>query len=63
MEMSKEFAEKQMMLHKTEFENWSKIVKSFTVEAKQKLTKKEKEIIERNEFKNKFFKNRKKSNH
>ncbi len=29
METSKEFPEKQMLLHKTEFEKWRKIYESF----------------------------------
>lgn len=45
MEISKEFAEKQYLLHKQEADKWDKIIKSFTSQIKNKLTKQEREII------------------
>lgn len=48
MEISKEFAEKQYLLHKQEADKWSKIVKTFDNTTKKGLTKKEREIMASN---------------
>lgn len=45
MEMTKEFAESQLMLHKIEVSRWSKIVRSVSnATPKKRKTKLEKEI-------------------
>lgn len=50
MEISKEFAEKQYLLHKQEADKWSKIVKAISSPEKKRLSKKEKYIIAANEI-------------
>ena len=45
MEISKEFAERQYHLHKSEADKWNKILKAFTNKQKAKLSKKEQELI------------------
>lgn len=59
MEISKEFAEKEMQLHKSEYEKWSKIYNSIVAPEKKRLTKKEKELIETNNLISVFHKRRK----
>ncbi len=50
MEISKEFAEKQYQLHKTEADKWSKIIKTLDGSVKKRLTKKEQEILISNQI-------------
>lgn len=45
MEISEEFIKGEVEYHRTQFEKWSKMLKSINEPKQKKMTKKEKEII------------------
>lgn len=61
MEISKEFAEKQKLLHKTEYETWSRICKRFEEEPEKKLSKKEKQRVEMDKLRLTFNRNKRRT--
>lgn len=50
MEISKQFAESQYQLHKTEADKWSKIIKTFDSSVKKRVSKKEQELLISNQI-------------